>query len=194
MTLSNTAFRRSACWLVLVSAASAASAADLPDTLDMALSDDGAYVLDARAGVAWSRCVEGMGWNGTTCVGTPLLLNRTEAMALALDRGAAQGAHWRVPRVSELQRLVHKAAASPGLDPKLFPATPGDWHWSATAAISSTPVNQYNYGNIAQGRREQNANHIALQQGWAVNLVTGEARGDVAKQTRLPVRLVLPLD
>ena len=194
MTLSNTAFRRSACWLVLVSAASAASAADLPDTLDMALSDDGAYVLDARAGVAWSRCVEGMGWNGTTCVGTPLLLNRNEAMALALDRGAAQGAHWRVPRVSELQRLVHKAAASPGLDPKLFPAAPGDWHWSATAAISSTPVNQYNYGNIAQGRREQNANHIALQQGWAVNLVTGEARGDVAKQTRLPVRLVLPLD
>jgi len=194
MKRSNAAVRRSACWLVLVSATSAASAADLPDMADMALSDDGAFVLDVRAGVAWPRCVEGTGWNGKTCVGTPLLVNRAEAMALALDRGKVRGMHWRVPRVKELQRLVRKTAAPPGLDPRLFPAAPQDWHWSATAAISTAKVNQYDYSNIVQGRREQNANHIALQQGWAVNLVTGEARGDMAKQEKLPVRLVLSLD
>ena len=184
--------RRASCWLVLVFATSAANAAEVAKTLE--LSDDGAYVLDVHAGLAWSRCVEGMDWNGKTCVGTPLLMNRTEAMALALDRGKVRGMHWRLPRVKELQRLVRKAAAPPGLDPKLFPAAPQGWHWSATAAVSTAQVNQYDYSNIVQGRSEQNANHIAFQLGWAVNLATGEARGDVAKQTQLPVRLLLSLD
>ena len=167
--------RRASCWLVLVLATSAAPAADVPNTLE--LSDEGAYVLDVRAGLAWSRCVEGMGWNGKTCVGTPLLMNRAEAMTLALDRGKVRGMHWRVPRVKELQRLVRKTATPPGLDPTLFPTAPQEWHWSATAAITTAKVNQYDYGNIVQGRREQNANHIESQHGWAVNLVRrGSAR------------------
>ena len=37
-------------------------------------------------------------------------------------------------------------------NPILFPAAPGDWHWSSTANVNAPAVNQYNYGNIAQGR------------------------------------------
>jgi hypothetical protein len=35
---------------------------------------------------------------------------------------------------------------------------------------------------------------MAFLHGWAVNSVTGEARGDVTKQSKLPVRLVRLLD
>jgi hypothetical protein len=181
-------------WLALVLAASTASAAGVPDAVDMAPSDDGAYVLDARAQVAWSRCVEGMHWTGKTCAGTPLLFSHAEAMALALERERTTGLHWRVPRVVELQRLVNKDTSPRGVDPKLFPATPRNWHWTSTAAINTARVNQYDYGNIMQGRNEQNANHMAYLHGWAVNLASGESRGDVTKRTKLPVRLVLSLD
>jgi hypothetical protein len=51
-------------------------------------------------------------------------------------------------------------------------------------------VNQYNYGNIMQGRDNQNATRVDVARGWAVSMVTGEARGDVFRRTKLPVRLV----
>ena len=134
-----------------------------------------------------------MQWTGKACVGTPLLLTHAEALALALERERASGLHWRMPRVKELQGLVQKASTPPGLDPQLFPAALRGWYWTSTAVINTAPVNQYDYRNIAQGRSEQNANRIAFLHGWAVSLATGEARGDVAKRTKLPVRLVLPL-
>jgi hypothetical protein len=169
-------------------------AAGAPDAPDMALSDDGSFVLDARAQVAWSRCVEGMRWTGKTCAGTPLLFSHAEAMALALERERTTGLHWRVPRVVELQRLVNKDTRPPSVDPRLFPAAPRGWHWTSTAAINTARVNQYDYGNIMQGRNEQNTNHMAFLHGWAVNLASGESRSDVTKRTKLPVRLVLSLD
>jgi hypothetical protein len=189
-----TVLRCPARWLGFVIASSAVSAADVPTPPSMGLSDDGTYVLDARAQVAWPRCVEGMQWNGKTCVGMPLLLSHDEAMALARDLGKERGLHLRVPRVAELQGLVHKTTSPPGLDPSLFPASPRGLHWSATSSVNTARVNQYDYGNIMQGRTEQSAVHLRFLEGWAVNLSTGEARADVTKRTKLPVRLVLPLD
>lgn len=186
---------RRARWLGFACAVSAVNAAEVPrPPQQMGLSTDGAYVLDAQAEVAWPRCAEGMRWTGKTCAGTARLFSHAEAMAWALDREAAGGVRWRVPRVRELQRLVPKAGKLAGPDAQLFPGAPRGWHWAATASIDSATVNQYDYGNIARGRNEQNANHIAFLHGWAVNLTSGEARGDVAKRTRLPLRLALSLD
>jgi len=167
-------------------------AADMSSSGDGALSADGAYVLDQRAGLAWPRCVEGMRWTGKTCTGKPLLLDRAEATTLASERWKAEGVGWRVPRVAELQGLVDKSVSPVGLHPILFPAAPGDWHWSSTVNVSAPSVNQYNYGNIAQGRTGEGARQAAMINGWAVNLSTGEARGDVARTSKLPVRLVRP--
>jgi hypothetical protein len=160
----------------------------------MALSDDGAYVLDARTQLAWSRCVEGMQWTGKNCAGTPSLLTHAEAMAVAIERGKARGLHWRVPRLGELQGLVPDGGAQRGLDARLFPEAPPGWHWTATTTIDSASVNQYNYANIARGRSEQNTNRVAFLHGWAVDPATGASRGDVSKRTKLAVRLVLSLD
>ena len=155
---------------------------------DWTLSEDGATVIDTRAGLAWSRCVEGMRWSGKTCTGQPRLLDRAEATALATGRWKTEGMDWRLPRVPELQRLIDKSASPPGLNPALFPAAPGGWHWSATANVSGRGGNPYNYGTVMQG--QGGAGQAAMINGWAVNLSTGEASGDTARSSRLPVRLV----
>lgn len=160
---------------------------------DWRVSDDGAYVIDVRAQLAWPRCVEGMQWNGTTCTGKPLLLDRAEATALATARWQAEGVAWRLPRAAELQRLVGKAAHNAaGADARLFPAAPDLWYWSSTANVSGVRGNQYNYSTIRQSREGDSAGQMALLNGWAVNMATGEARGDVARASKLPVRLVRP--
>ena len=158
-----------------------------------ALSEDGDYVIDLKARLAWPRCVEGMKWDGKTCTGQPRLFDHAEAQAHALARWKAEGARWRLPHTAELQRLVDRSLPRQGLDPLLFPLAPREWHWSGTAAVNTgAPVNPYSYDNVQKGRTPENANRLAYLHGWAVNLVNGEARGDVDKHTRLPVRLVRP--
>ncbi len=151
------------------------------------VSDDGASLIDRRARLAWSRCVQGMQWDGHACVGTPERLDHGQALASARVRGQADGLRWRLPHVKELQRLVHKTGAWRGLDPVGFPQAPVDWHWAGTASVDTSSVNIYNYGNVMSGRQGPGLNP---RTGWAVHLGTGEASGDTPKHTALPVRLV----
>ena len=174
--------------------ASWAWAADAPFEPNLQVSEDGAYVIDVKAKLAWPRCVEGMKWDGKTCKGQALLLTQAEAMALAAARKAADGMNWRLPRVTDLQKLTSQKTGQTGLDLKLFPGSPREWHWALTANVNTRTesVNQYNYGNIMKPQTNASVNHMGFLHGWAVNLETGEARGDVTKRTLLPVRLVRP--
>lgn len=172
----------------------AAQATDTPAAPPLQASEDGSTVIDQRSKLAWSRCVHGMQWNGTTCTGQPLLLDRAQAAALASTRAKTEGVRWRLPRANELRRLVDKQAHPPGLPPQLFPGAPRTWHWSGTANIKHFAANQYNYNNISQGRTGDDSSQLSAFDGWAVDLATGEARGDIARGSKLPVRLVRPLD
>jgi hypothetical protein len=167
------------------------------DAPGLVLADHGAQILDPYTGLAWSRCVEGMRWNGKTrtCTGQPVRVSHAQALALAAARKAADGLAWRLPRVAELQRLMHRTRSGPALDPVLFPAAPAENHWAMTASIDThiSPVNQYNYANIQRGRTDENSTQLSFLHGWAMNPATGEARGDVLKRTELPVRLVWAL-
>ena len=178
-------------FVVLVQAA-APTVAELPRLVP---ADHGAQILDPHTGLAWSRCVEGMHWNGKTCVGQPVRVGHAQALALAAARKGVDGLAWRLPRVTELERLLHRAGPTPGLDPVLFPAAPAEGHWAMTASVdlSLKQVNPYNYANIQRGRTDENTTQLAFLHAWAVNLATGEARGDVLKRTELPVRLVWSL-
>lgn len=56
---------------------------------------DGALVIDTKARLAWSRCVEGMVWTGRTCAfGIPHLMTHSQAQALSgtLERRKRAGA------------------------------------------------------------------------------------------------------
>lgn len=147
---------------------------------------DGSYVVDPRSKLAWPRCVEGMAWNGKTCTGQPREMTHAEAVALATARFKAEGVAWRLPRLTELRRW---AASEQGR--ALFPAAPQDWYWTSTSRIDTTQANPYHYGNIQQGRAGTQ-DQLGVQQGWALHMGTGEARGDVGRRTPLVVRLVRP--
>lgn len=173
--------------------AAAASAATAP--VGMQPSEDGTLVIDKRSKVAWARCVEGTHWNGKTCEGLPLLFDRAEAMAAAAARSKAEGVAWRLPRANELRHLVNKRAIPSGVNPVLFPSSPGTWHWSSSTRVRTGSINAYNYGNVMQGSTGGTSSQLgSFRNGWAVDMATGEASGDVARSSRLPVRLVRPYD
>ena len=151
---------------------------------------DGTLVVDPRSRLAWPRCVEGMRWNGHTCTGMAELFTYGEAQALARKRWQAEGVRWRLPRVNELRRLVNRKALPPSVDTQLFPAMPRDWLWTGTASVNTNTVNPYAYGNVARGGAGESS--MTVQQSWAVDMASGEARGDVGRATRLHVQLVRP--
>lgn len=176
-------------WLLLVACAAGLSAAQ---AADWTLSGDGAFVIDVKAKLAWPRCVEGMVWDGRTCGGKPQLFDHAEAQALATARWKAENVRWRLPTSHELQRLYNRQATPPGVDPQWFPASPPAWHWSGSTTVKTGSVNPYSYGNVMQGQSDQNTNRLNFLHGWAVDLASGEAAGDVSRRNRLAVRLVRP--
>lgn len=181
-------------WACLIlSLAATGAMAQGPATAHLTISADGEAIIDAQAGVAWSRCVEGMRWTGKTCEGEAVLATHKEALSLAADRRKADGDDWRLPRVTALRQLASDMQALRDGGRSSFPRAPEGWYWAGSANVDSTApvVNQYNYGNLSQGRSSENANRMAFLHGWAVDMATGEARGDFLKRTtRLPVRLM----
>lgn len=171
--------------LSVVSQAQAAEAARFQ------LTEDPSEVLDVQAKLVWKRCVEGMTWDGGTCQGQAQLLDHAQAQAVAKTAFEATRLPWRLPHVTELKRLIDVTHSKPVIDPVLFPHTPAQWHWSASATVgASGTFNPYNYGNIAQGRTPSSVNQVAFLHGWAVNFSNGESRGEVLKRTPMVVRLV----
>jgi hypothetical protein len=167
-----------------------AAAADAPRLF---ISKDGTEVLDTQARLAWSRCPEGMAWDGSTCTGIADFATYQEATVLAAARGKAEGVHWRVPSITELRQLSKNVARVRGVVRNTFPDAPEGWYWSASVRVEAATVNQYNYGNIQRGITEQTVNRIAYLHAWVVDIDTGESRGDVPRRSRLPVRLVRPI-
>jgi len=149
-------------------------------------SADGASVVNAAAKQVWDRCVHGQRWNGRACEGDATPLSHGEGVALADARNRDGGSGCRMPTVGELQAL----AAQIGKKPSLFPSTGVAWRWSGSRIVDTASVNQYNYGNVMQGRSNENAVRVDVLHAWAVDLATGDARKDVTKRTRLPVQLV----
>lgn len=155
-------------------------------------SADGQELLDAAAGHAWPRCAEGMRWDGRGCTGEPTLFTHAQALAQARSRSQAEGQAWRVPRVPELKHFGGRLAHAPRPD-ALTPSAPQGWYWTSTARIDSETVNPYAYRNVQRGVTETQTNRLVVQHGWAVDPRSGEARGDMPKRERLPLRLVRSL-
>jgi PKD repeat protein len=102
------------------------------------ISFDEQTVYDARTGLEWRRCVEGMTAvpliesTSYTCEGTPAALTHEDALTLA----AKVGNGWRVPNIKELFSIIDRNALNSVIDTTAFPATPLEGvaaiHWSLT--------------------------------------------------------------
>ena len=161
----------------------------------LVVSADGKELIDAKAKLAWRRCVEGMIWFGMTCTGRAKTFTMIEAQALVTAEGKATGQRWRLPHIPELKTLLNKSHVGRGamVDAALLPGTPANWHWSASVSVGAGgAVNQYNYGNIMAGVTTANANQLKALEGWGFNFATGEASGGISKRDALYVRLVRP--
>jgi len=154
-------------------------------------SADGQELIDTAAGIAWSRCVEGMHWDGRRCDGDIKLFTHAEALAAARTRSEAEGRLWRVPRVQELKRLPeHGAGKQQAAAP--MPDVPRGWYWTSTVRIESEAVNVYSYANVQRGATERQADRLSLQAGWLVEQPSGAVRSSPKREKQL-VRLVRPL-
>ncbi|MDR7268277.1 hypothetical protein J2X20_000906 [Pelomonas saccharophila] len=177
--------------LTLALALGAPSLAAADEAARLVPSADGRELIDAAAGLAWSRCVEGMKWDGRRCSGEPVLATHAQALALARARSEAEGRSWRMPRVTELKRFFeHLARAQAAAT--LAPAAPKGWYWTGTTRIESEAVNPYSYRNVERGASQRQVDRLSVQQGWAVEQPGGAPR-DMAKREQLSVRLVRPL-
>ena len=96
-------------------------------------SDDGNEVTDTRTGLVWRRCVEGMRWNGSTCIGSAASYSYTAALQLAASEAGRTGVAWRLPGLSELNAVARTMSMHPTIGSGTFPATPEMWFWSSSA-------------------------------------------------------------
>jgi hypothetical protein len=176
---------------LLLAAGAALPAEPVASAPLLKVSEDGQAVLDTSTGLLWSRCVEGMQWDGRRCAGQAQRFTHAQAVSAAARRAKAEGLAWRLPRLPELRRLADRSARVPGLDPRLFPGAPDDWYWSGTANLhAERNRNPYNYGNVMRGDAGGRGSGEAALFGWALMLSSGEGRGDMPKSTALPVRLL----
>lgn len=177
----------------LVIAAGLALAGGLAGAQTLVPSADGRELLDAAGRRAWARCVEGMRWNGSSCQGQPALFTHAEALAMARSRSEAAGRTWRVPQVPELKHFGERLAHAPQAT-TLAPAAPQGWYWTSSVRIDNEAVNPYAYRNVQRGATETHVDRLVVQLGWALDPRSGDARGDMPRRERLPVRLVRSLE
>jgi Protein of unknown function (DUF1566) len=147
------------CIASLLLFASTLATADAPFTV----SADGQEVTDAKTGLIWRRCSEGMLAVGNICSGTPSTFTHEAALSRASSETAATGVTWRLPNVKELSSIADKSR-SPAIDALAFPGTPGFWYWSSTPVAYSLFAWQVNFndGFVFRNDRGSTNNYVRL--------------------------------
>ncbi len=178
-------------WRCVVGALALCAAwANAAQSAKWVLSSDGARVTDPMSKLIWMRCPAGQDSNGATCVGTVTLFTHGEAVAWAAKQRTPEDGSCRLPTLGELKGLVKNSVAAGSGRFVLLSAQEPQWRWVRTSRVETRELNQYDYGNIAKGRNNDNLLRVDVTHAWAVNVVTGDLRSDVPKRNRLPVQLV----
>jgi hypothetical protein len=108
------------------------SSAQKPTAKNYVISKDGNEVFDSQTGLTWRRCVEGMKWNGKTCVGYPFGGMLVESLQRAASEARLTGKNWRLPNIKELSSLIDTSQPDLAIDSTVFPETPNDQMWSSS--------------------------------------------------------------
>lgn len=134
------------------------------------ISADGQEVTDAKTGLIWRRCAEGMTASGDNCVGFATTFNVVHEVALTLATSQANrtGMAWRLPNLKELSSIADKSRRNPAIDPVAFPATPAMYFWSSSPYVGSTIyawVVSFYDGTVNGNERGSNAPYVRLVRG-----------------------------
>lgn len=96
------------------------------------VSADQQEVTDARTGLIWRRCTEGMTASESTCSGGASTFTLETALQHAATQASSTGLAWRLPNIKELSSIADRSRTSPAIDTAAFPATPLTVFWSST--------------------------------------------------------------
>lgn len=124
----------------------------------------GTEVADAQTNLIWRRCVEGMSWNGATCIGADSRFTREQALAQAQSQTG-----WRLPNIKELTSIVDRSTSSPAFNASIFPVTPMFGLWTSTPFIGVD---------------------TSIEGGWYVDAVTGTSAAMFFPTSAFSIRLV----
>jgi Protein of unknown function (DUF1566) len=109
------------------------------------VSADGQAVTDAKTGLIWRRCAEGMTASGGTCTGTASTFTHEAALTRASTQATATGMAWRLSNVKELSSIADKSRINPAIDTVAFPATPASLFWSSSPYVGNASYAWYVY-------------------------------------------------
>jgi Protein of unknown function (DUF1566) len=109
------------------------AAADAPFTVSL----DGQEVTDAKTGLIWRRCPEGMTANGGACTGTQIFITHEAALTRASTQATATGVAWRLPNIKELSSIADKSR-SPAYDTVAFPVFSALFFWSSSPNVTDS--------------------------------------------------------
>lgn len=91
-----------------------------PDT-QYELLNNGSEVKDKKTGLIWQRCLVGMTWNGTACLGTATSYMSENVLSQAAIVANSSTVPWRVPNVKELSSLVDFSCSGYSVNSAIFP-------------------------------------------------------------------------
>jgi hypothetical protein len=136
-------------------------------TSQFSIPGNGQEVTDAKTGLIWQRCAEGMSWSGTTCTGQAKIYTHEESLILARNKAITSGVSWRLPNIKELASITDKNKPKPTIDSSAFPGTPTTqrYFWSSTPVESSPTyawVGDFDMGGTEASHRTGISNYVRL--------------------------------
>lgn len=104
-----------------------------PAPLSFQIQDSGETILEESSGLIWQRCIFGMVWNGSTCVGSSLNVYWQVANAYCNSLTIA-GRSWRLPTARE-SVLFGDHSQIAFLSNTYFPNLQAAGGWTSTPAV-----------------------------------------------------------
>jgi hypothetical protein len=105
--------------------------ANTTGTASLTPTTDWACTRDNVTGLVWSLQTQSATWSAAVAASYPNAGHNSAGRC-----GYSTG--WRMPTRRELLGIVHWGQTTPSIDTAYFPATPGDWHWSADGLAYDT--------------------------------------------------------
>ena len=77
------------------------------------------------------KCSTGQQWNGKTCLGQIVRLNREQIKEAIKQADEQLGGSWRLPSKAELEGIICFSCKNVKIDINFFPATPAEPFWTS---------------------------------------------------------------